>query len=1842
MQKIGQALHSSRLILIPAHNFHKEALDYQKQRNTKDAEECYRKALKVAENASQFHKSKVNQDLAALYFDYGCFLETEGRATDAEPAYQQAYDHISKAIKDAPGQPEVQNLFKDISLQYNRFLLTQGKEKQADKIFEDMIKRPAPSAVHSASISQHFSLPSPKWIPYRGDADQSNILFRKENLDLNARFERLRTKNQSTQKLSTAASLLSYTLPKQNDPIRETRHLAWCIQSNDASKEDKAIWLQKAKQVIEQFKSQNKSLAHVQEIVALSSIDHLQLHREITNALLEELGPQKKYFLNLFLLRGVSVMMLQRCRFKIDPHVAGDCITLVQTLLNLLSSIHIYRNPEQTITLLQTLSLAIDWAISHHIEGVDRVEFETPLLNALNRFDNEKKYPELAWLVEYIRQMLMHLPNDETLLESLQRRMKVGLLGIFQATAFGLSVVGTQGIELAAAIIQPDKILDIYSSFEEALGGIKWLRRARWYGELCFIDLLIGHGEFDLLEKHLKKNQKKWDEPFLRGLCDRLERLACDSTDQGDSALKLLKALELGEVEWARPSIPSIENYATQCLNRVALMWPTPSFDEMEQYGYAPPAWHPFWFAQPKDGLWQEVSAHTTSLEELHKILKDQHLAALEQNQALQEALQLYVEQRGRVEIQNKIKTLDPLLKEVKELLLANKKLVILLTGNIGVGKTTFCRKLEKQLWDEVETYKVIPLLICLPSIDKPEHDLIAKALKEKGFSETEIQVLKNKQKFVFILDGYDEIRQIQNLYLSNHINQVNSWQGHMVINCGSEYLGQNYHNRFQPDPQDKNTLFHEVAIEPLTNTDPYVEKYVNWHQTGWTVQNYKEAIERLHLKSLVSNPFLLRVALEALPRLENDGKRRTDIQLRMDLYDEFIRRKYEGGQESLSAQDLKDDQRELFIKLCDDGFAEHGLRFVQDLAVHIYTENEGNPIVEYSMYKDEGSWKDTFFAHTAKLQLLRNAWPLIRSGNRYRFIHKSLLEYFAARALFKSFDACMTPKIRSRRGSDASVYSFENQPALSLQTRQDVWLAPKHWVNDRGVIRWLTKRVEKEHTFKDKLLQIIERSKTDVSVRQAAANAITILVKAGVPFNGADFKGIQIPGADLSYGFFDNAQFQSVSQDQQTDLRRVWMQGARLCDADFRGAKMHGAQFGELPSLQFDNKVNAYCCSPHWFAITRGKKISLYQPLTLQKKKAVVEHEKVAKAASIALSSDERHLVSVDTDKTEVLVWDLNTPRAQPHSLKTEYQVTSLALSSDGHYVVFGSTDKKMWVWDVNKPQDSKDRLHCLGRHDDEITSIALPSDGLSAISGSKDKTVRVWDLNADDGKFCTHKLEGHDKAIISVALSPERHYAVSASKDHTVRLWDLNADDGKRCIHILNGKYPITSMALSSDGRYVVFSGADKIVRVWNLSRPNDKPHILAGHKTRVTSIALSPDEHYAFSGSKEMMRVWDLHALSWASHTLAGHDRGITSVALSPDGRYIVSGDKDKSIYIWDLLAPVAKPHPFNEHHRVSNIALLQNDQYIVCSSTRKTVQVWDLVTASSVPLYILPVHDGEWVTSLALSSDGRYVVSGRTDKKVHVWNLNKPDTEPRRLEGHTGKITSIALSSDGLSAISGSTDKRALVWDLKGVEEKGVGDINTTKARHILKGHQQEITSVALSSDGLQAISGSKDHMVRVWNLNGVDATPRCILEGHKDEITSISLSPDGLYVASGSKDKTVRVWDITAEKCLVKIKDFNEYVHALDWKKMGDLDYLVTGSGDKAIRWWQLIKENGQWRAILRWTSAQQSLILSNANIEGVQGLSPRSKLLLKQRGTKGNPAPTTYTASTRAAPALYV
>ncbi|MCP4350965.1 MAG: hypothetical protein GY795_36325, partial [Desulfobacterales bacterium] len=75
--------------------------------------------------------------------------------------------------------------------------------------------------------------------------------------------------------------------------------------------------------------------------------------------------------------------------------------------------------------------------------------------------------------------------------------------------------------------------------------------------------------------------------------------------------------------------------------------------------------------------------------------------------------------------------------------------------------------------------------------------------------------------------------------------------------------------------------------------------------------------------------------------------------------------------------------------------------------------------------------------------------------------------------------------------------------------------------------------------------------------------------------------------------------------------------------------------------------------------------------------------------------------------------------------NLKHSLEVNSVVMSSDGKYIISGSDDNTVRLWDAATGKE----IRTFSGHQSSVFSVSLSSDGGTLVSGSSDKTVRLWD---------------------------------------------------------------------------------------------------------------------------------------------------------------------------------------------------------------------------------------------------------------------------------------------------------------------------------------------------------------------------------------------------------------------------------------------------------------------------------------------------------------------------------
>jgi WD40 repeat protein len=409
---------------------------------------------------------------------------------------------------------------------------------------------------------------------------------------------------------------------------------------------------------------------------------------------------------------------------------------------------------------------------------------------------------------------------------------------------------------------------------------------------------------------------------------------------------------------------------------------------------------------------------------------------------------------------------------------------------------------------------------------------------------------------------------------------------------------------------------------------------------------------------------------------------------------------------------------------------------------------------------------------------------------------------------------------------------------------------------------------------------------------------------------------------------------------------------------------------------------------------------------------------------------------------------------------------------------------------------------------------------------------------------------LSGHRGGVSAVAVTPDGGRAVSASDDGTVRVWDLAT--GRVLCALTGHAGPVTAVAVTPDGRRAVSASDDRTLRVWDLAAGH-LLHALTGHAGPVTAVAVTPDGRRAVSASDDgTVRVWDL-AAGLALYRPFGHGDLMTAVAVTTDGNRAVSGSDDGTLCVWNLATGEALHTLTGDGGGVAAVAVTP-DARAVSGSRDGTVRVWDPATGMVLAL----TGHGGGVAAVAVTPDAR-AVSGSSDTTVRVWDLAKG--KPLHvLTGHQQSVSAVAVTRDGGRAVSGSGDGSLRVWELA-----------TGRTLHVLTRHAGPVTAVAVTPDGGRAVSASGDGSLRVWDLTtdrALHAPP-----GHGDRVTGVAVTPDGGRAVSASWDGSLRVWDLAAGQALRTLAGHDGRVTGVAVTPDGRR--AVSASDDGTLRVWDL-------------------------------------------------------------------
>ncbi|KAK2592637.1 hypothetical protein QQS21_009664 [Conoideocrella luteorostrata] len=358
------------------------------------------------------------------------------------------------------------------------------------------------------------------------------------------------------------------------------------------------------------------------------------------------------------------------------------------------------------------------------------------------------------------------------------------------------------------------------------------------------------------------------------------------------------------------------------------------------------------------------------------------------------------------------------------------------------------------------------------------------------------------------------------------------------------------------------------------------------------------------------------------------------------------------------------------------------------------------------------------------------------------------------------------------------------------------------------------------------------------------------------------------------------------------------------------------------------------------------------------------------------------------------------------PHYPEEGHQECVYTLQFDAHYLVSGSRDQTMRIWNLRTRRLVRPPLIA---HTGSVLCLqfdATPDEDI-LVSGSSDSNVFIWKFST--GELIQKITKAHRESVLNVRF--DKRILVTSSKDKTIKIFN------RRPLRFGDLGYTTGDMAFSPTSTTLKRYGYEPdLAQELPLKEPYTMIGCLEGHGAAVNAIQVMDRTIVSVSGDRHI-KVWD-----WpdqiCTQTIPAHDKGIACVEF--DGRRIVSGSSDYEVCIFDAPTGLKVAQLRGHAHLVRTVQAGFGDL--------PYSQAEDEADAKSVDAeYFKAVQTGE-------------IIQGGERRNRRVRRVNAGSSRPADVQAFGAKVPPGGGGGRKYGRIvSGSYDQSIIIWrrDKEGV-------------------------------------------------------------------------------------------------------------------------------------------------------------------------------------------------------------
>lgn len=537
----------------------------------------------------------------------------------------------------------------------------------------------------------------------------------------------------------------------------------------------------------------------------------------------------------------------------------------------------------------------------------------------------------------------------------------------------------------------------------------------------------------------------------------------------------------------------------------------------------------------------------------------------------------------------------------------------------------------------------------------------------------------------------------------------------------------------------------------------------------------------------------------------------------------------------------------------------------------------------------------------------------------------------------------------------------------------------------------------------------------------------------------------------------------------------------------------------------------------------------------------------RIVQQFSAAFTSDGRYLISGSSDGT-ITTWDVGDPAhpGVPHTFPafvgsaadgvSATGVNSIALSPDGHTLIAAGTKVGLAVFTLTNGVLTRRGTTSMPDHSTPATTVSYSPDGTHVLA-TGGAVLSMWTsptIGADpltDRSPATFASPGGSKVNVTTFSPDSRTLAVGP---HSGLLAIYRVAGAAKPVPVPITMTPYTSwinaLTFSADGTMLAAGSSDSSATVF--STVDYRPVLAVKHPSLVTGVQfVGGTDHLVTASTDGGVRIWTVPGPG-----LTGLGGSVYAVNWSADSTHVIAGTNEISsgaslFDVTDLTHPrlekVAGAAPGKEGFS-GGAAFATATDTLAVGLLSGPVQLWNMAASPPTRIGTSLTQPGQQLQSVMFSASGHLLAGAGNGDLIYLWDTTDP--AHARLTtapiAEPNQIFGVAFSPDEKYLAAAVIDDTVRLWD--------ISDTARPRLAATLTGFSNYALGVSFSKDGKLLAASGADRTIQIWNISDPKKPVKMgeSLAGPTNQVNDVEFSPDGTKLVAASLDKSVWVWDIT--------------------------------------------------------------------------------------------------------------